>query len=442
MLMSDLWVDKYRPNNLDEILIPDKSITQIKEWISNFEKNKNKILLLYGPPGVGKTTLSNIILKQYKYDIIEFNTSDVRNQKLIKEKLNDIFNKQNILSIMNKKKTSIGIIMDELDGISSGERSGITEFINLINPKKNKFNNPIICTTNSVSEKKIKEVMKYSLSIKVTKPKGKEIMKLVNKISENENLNITDEQKLELVKKSQFDFRRLVTMMQFIFKNNDSKDEDIDKLIRNYKEKDLDNLLFDSVERILNKYNLDSVLQTYNSDKNIIAMLVYENFLYEIVKNCNEDYNTKVNFISDIYDNFSEADILDNEIMVYHRFCLTNYCGLNKCVITSFIINNMKKYTFRKHTDIIFSKLLNKSSLEYLNYKSLDVILNAFKIHCSTNIHQIFSDFIVFLFQNPKTRIIGEKILDKYKYNLGKLDKIINNSYDKEANKKKINSKK
>ena len=112
-------------------------------------------------------------------------------------------------------------------------------------------------------------------------------------------------------------------------------------------------------------------------------MLVYENFLYEIVKNCNEDYKTKVNFISDIYENFSEADILDNEIMVYHRFSLTNYCGLNKCVITSFIINNMKKFTFKKHTDIVFSKLLNKSSLEYLNYKSLDTILNAFKIHCA-----------------------------------------------------------
>ena len=103
--------------------------------------------------------------------------------------------------------------MDELDGISSGERSGITEFINLINPKKNKFNNPIICTTNSVAEKKIKEVMKYSLSIKITKPKNKELMKLIDRIDEKEELKISDEQKLQLIKKSQLDFRRLVTMI-------------------------------------------------------------------------------------------------------------------------------------------------------------------------------------------------------------------------------------
>mgnify|MGYP003682464677 FL=1 len=149
--MNDLWVDKYRPDKIDNILLPFNSLTKIKQWIKDFEKNKKKILLINGSTGVGKTTLANIILKEYNYDIIEFNTSEVRNQKLIKDKLNSIFNKKNILSMMNNEKQIIGIIMDEMDGISSGERSGITEFINLINPKKNKFNNPIICTTNSLS---------------------------------------------------------------------------------------------------------------------------------------------------------------------------------------------------------------------------------------------------------------------------------------------------
>ena len=110
--------------------------------------------------------------------------------------------------------------------------------------------------------------MKYSLSIKITKPKNKELMKLIDRIDEKEELKISDEQKLQLIKKSQLDFRRLVTMMQFVFSNNEGN---VDNLIQNYTEKDLDNLLFDSVERILNKYNIDDILQIYNSDKNIIA---------------------------------------------------------------------------------------------------------------------------------------------------------------------------
>lgn len=433
--MDKLWVVKYQPSNINNILLPQKSISLITDWIENLKTNKNKILLLYGPPGVGKTTLANIILSQYNYDIIEFNTSDVRNQKLIKEKLNEIFNKQNILGLMNKDSKKIGIIMDELDGISSGERSGITEFLNLINPKKNKFSNPIVCTTNSISEKKIKEVMKHSLSIKISKPNQKDLMKLIETIEKEEKINIPDEQKLLLIKKSQFDFRRLVNMMQFIY-NGDNQEKDYMKIIKNYKEKDLDHLLFDSVEKILNRYNYNDIILSYNSDKNLISMLIYENFLYEIILNCNETYEKKVINISKIFNNFSIADNLDNQIMVNHNFDLAEFCGFNKCVVTSFLINNMKKKTFKKHNEILFSKLLNRSSLEYLNYKSLDNILNIFNLHCSTYIHQIFSDFISYLLLNKDTYDIGINILKSYNYDLKKIDKILNYSINKEKAKK------
>ena len=159
--------------------------------------------------------------------------------------------------------------------------------------------------------------MKYSLSIKISKPSQKDLMKLIETIETEEKLNISDEQKLLLVRKSQFDFRRLVNMMQFIY-NGDVKEKDYMKLIQNYKEKDLDHLLFDSVEKILNRYNYQDIILSYNSDKNLISMLIYENFLYEIVLNCNESYETKVSNISEIFNNFSIADNLDNQIMVNH----------------------------------------------------------------------------------------------------------------------------
>ncbi len=68
---------------------------------------KKNVLILHGPPGIGKTSLAYSILNDYGYDIIEFNTSDMRNQKLIKEELRQIFNKNNILSIMNNKQKKL-----------------------------------------------------------------------------------------------------------------------------------------------------------------------------------------------------------------------------------------------------------------------------------------------------------------------------------------------
>ena len=99
-----------------DILISKDIKTTLKKWISEFSnKNKNKktfknCLFLYGPPGVGKTTIANLILKEFNYDIIEFNSSNFRTQKLIREKINDILGKRNILNLLNNNKKEIAII--------------------------------------------------------------------------------------------------------------------------------------------------------------------------------------------------------------------------------------------------------------------------------------------------------------------------------------------
>ena len=73
----------------------------------------------------------------------------------------------NVMSLFKKEKKNIVIVMDEIDGMSSGEKSGISNLIKLIRAKKTKkqkleesINNPIICIGNSKIDKKIKELMK------------------------------------------------------------------------------------------------------------------------------------------------------------------------------------------------------------------------------------------------------------------------------------------
>ena len=101
MSFSRLWVDKYLPNNSNEIIGNRKEIKQIKNWLNHFTgkeiyPNFKNGILLCGKPGIGKTTMAHVLLKEAGYDIIEFNASEVRSQKVIRDKLLSIINGSNI----------------------------------------------------------------------------------------------------------------------------------------------------------------------------------------------------------------------------------------------------------------------------------------------------------------------------------------------------------
>jgi len=135
------WCDKYKPKYLDDIFGNKENISKIKTWITDFinKKEGTKIgLFISGPPGIGKTSLSHLILNHYGYEVIEYNASDVRSQKSVKENLNKVLNSTNISVMKGNHLKNIAIIMDEVDGMSSGDRGGVSELVYIINPNKGK----------------------------------------------------------------------------------------------------------------------------------------------------------------------------------------------------------------------------------------------------------------------------------------------------------------
>merc|ERR1711998_619094 len=90
------------------------------------------------------------------------------------------------LSLFNKKKKSIAIIMDEIDGMNSGDKGGINALIKLIRPKKTKKQKkeqitmiPIICIGNYHIDKKIKEMIKICNTFEIKKPTNIEVKQIV-----------------------------------------------------------------------------------------------------------------------------------------------------------------------------------------------------------------------------------------------------------------------
>ena len=79
-----LWVEKYRPKKIEDIIGNEEAKATFVEWLKSKRQTK-KAVLLYGPPGVGKTALVNAAAKEFGFTIIEMNASDTRSEKAINE---------------------------------------------------------------------------------------------------------------------------------------------------------------------------------------------------------------------------------------------------------------------------------------------------------------------------------------------------------------------
>jgi len=86
--MKQLWTEKYRPNDIDGYVFRDnEQKAQVKTWI---DSRSIPHLLFSGAPGVGKTTLAKILIKQLEiddFDVLEINASRENSIDTIRDKI-------------------------------------------------------------------------------------------------------------------------------------------------------------------------------------------------------------------------------------------------------------------------------------------------------------------------------------------------------------------
>ena len=76
------WVEKYRPESLGDIVGNQQAIRQMMEWAKNW-KTGTPPLLLYGKPGIGKTSSAYALANDMNWEVVELNASDQRTKGII-----------------------------------------------------------------------------------------------------------------------------------------------------------------------------------------------------------------------------------------------------------------------------------------------------------------------------------------------------------------------
>ncbi|WP_062399490.1 AAA family ATPase [Methanogenium cariaci] len=72
------WAAHYRPQRLQDIIGNGQAIRQIAEWGGQTWHTGARPLILYGKPGIGKTTAAHAFARDMHWDVIELNASDQR----------------------------------------------------------------------------------------------------------------------------------------------------------------------------------------------------------------------------------------------------------------------------------------------------------------------------------------------------------------------------
>ena len=203
-MSNTLWVEKYRPSNLDSYIGNDHLKSKIEVYL---ESGDLPHLLLFGKAGTGKTTLAKLLVKNIECDYLYINASDENNVDTVRTKV------KNFASTVGFKDFKI-IILDECDYITPNAQAALRNLMETFS-KHCRF----ILTCNYV-ERIIDPIQSRCQSFQIIPPDRKQVALHLSSILKDENIDFENEDIVPIVNGCYPDIRRVINSTQRQVVNN------------------------------------------------------------------------------------------------------------------------------------------------------------------------------------------------------------------------------
>ncbi|CAO1637864.1 unnamed protein product [Parajaminaea phylloscopi] len=232
---QSLWTVKYAPSKPKDLMGNNAQVEVLRDWLENWTQSLSDnfrkpgpsgarikpAILISGPPGIGKTTAAHLVAKMCGYTPLELNASDTRSKKLIEASLSNVINNKSLDNWYNgggQQAMEVDgvtitdrtvLILDEVDGMSGGDRGGIGAINAMI--KKTKV--PIILIANDRGSQKMKPFASTTWDLSFRRPTADSIRARLMTIAFREGLKVDKNGMDQLIAASQSDLRSVINML-------------------------------------------------------------------------------------------------------------------------------------------------------------------------------------------------------------------------------------